>query len=100
MAVEDLHWIDDSSREFLTALVDELESLPLLVLATYRAPATPPPPWLGRWHVSQLALPPLSAEESLELVRLGPLPACCRRKTTSMNVQRPITCHRTVNGAW
>ncbi len=67
VAVEDLHWIDDSSREFLDSLVDELQSLPLLFLATYRSPVTPP--WLGRSHVSQLALRPLSAEESLDLVR-------------------------------
>ena len=36
LVIEDAHWIDRTSEEFLTELVDELPSVPVLLLATYR----------------------------------------------------------------
>jgi predicted ATPase len=36
MLFEDLHWIDPTSLEFLTAIVDRVQHLPVLLLATAR----------------------------------------------------------------
>jgi transcriptional regulator with AAA-type ATPase domain/tetratricopeptide (TPR) repeat protein len=67
LAVEDLHWIDPTSEAYLTALVDRLAGARMLLLATSRPGA--PAPWLRCSHTSQLALPPLSREDSLRVVR-------------------------------
>jgi class 3 adenylate cyclase/tetratricopeptide (TPR) repeat protein len=42
LVVEDLHWIDTSSEEFLTFLLDVVAGVPLLLLVTYRIGYTPP----------------------------------------------------------
>ena len=42
LAVEDLHWSDTSSEEFLTFLLDVVAGVPLLLLVTYRIGYTPP----------------------------------------------------------
>jgi DNA-binding winged helix-turn-helix (wHTH) protein/tetratricopeptide (TPR) repeat protein len=60
--VEDLHWIDESSRELLAALADRLSGFPILLLVSYRPGSAPP--WTGHSYVSQLALTPLDRDES------------------------------------
>jgi tetratricopeptide (TPR) repeat protein len=65
LAVEDFHWIDNASAS-LTALVESLMALPILVILTYRPGVRSS--WLDRPHVTQLALQPLSPEESLNVV--------------------------------
>ena len=42
VVIEDAQWIDRTSEEFLTELVDELPSVPALLLATYRPGYNPP----------------------------------------------------------
>jgi predicted ATPase/DNA-binding winged helix-turn-helix (wHTH) protein len=54
LVFEDLHWIDPTSLEFLSRLVDEASGLPLLVIATARPEFTPP--WPNHWHISTIAL--------------------------------------------
>jgi class 3 adenylate cyclase/DNA-binding SARP family transcriptional activator/tetratricopeptide (TPR) repeat protein len=66
VVVEDAHWIDRTSEEFLTELVDELPSVPALVLTTYRPGYNPP--WLGKSYVTQIALRPLSQEAGEQIV--------------------------------
>jgi len=66
VVIEDAHWIDPTSEEFLTELVDELPSVPVLLLATYRPGYNPP--WLGKSFVTQLALRPLSREAGEQIV--------------------------------
>jgi class 3 adenylate cyclase/DNA-binding XRE family transcriptional regulator/tetratricopeptide (TPR) repeat protein len=56
--VEDLHWIDQTSQDFLAEFVGELASVPVLLLVTYRPGYSPP--WIGKSFASQLALRPLS----------------------------------------
>jgi predicted ATPase len=68
VVVEDLHWIDQTSQDFLSAFADELPSAPILLLATYRPGYTPP--WAGRSFASQLALRPLSPADSKHIVNL------------------------------
>jgi len=66
LLIEDLHWIDRSSEDFLASLVDSLVTEPIMLVATYRPGYQPP--WLGRSWASQLSLPPLAPVESRELV--------------------------------
>jgi class 3 adenylate cyclase/DNA-binding SARP family transcriptional activator/tetratricopeptide (TPR) repeat protein len=66
VVIEDAHWIDRTSEEFLTELVDELPSVPVLLLATYRPGYNPP--WLGKSFVTQIALRPLSREAGERIV--------------------------------
>jgi transcriptional regulator with AAA-type ATPase domain/tetratricopeptide (TPR) repeat protein len=65
VAVEDAHWIDAAS-EALGAMVESLEGVPLLLILTYRPGYRPP--WLGKSHMTQIALQPLSAEDSLSVL--------------------------------
>ena len=41
LVVEDLHWIDTSSEEFLNFMLDAVAGVPLLLLVTYRIGYTP-----------------------------------------------------------
>jgi hypothetical protein len=64
--IEDLHWIDQTSEEFLAGFAGELPSVPVMLLATYRPGYSPP--WAGRSFTSQLALRPLSVTASERIV--------------------------------
>src|SRR5215467_9160980 len=64
--VEDLHWIDQTSQDFLADFAGELPSVPIMLLVTYRPGYCPP--WAGKSFSSQLALRPLSAAASEQIV--------------------------------
>ncbi len=66
-AVEDLHWIDRSSEEYLASLVASLAAAPILLVCTWRPGYRPP--WGDHSYVTQLALRRLSPDESLSVVR-------------------------------
>src|SRR4030095_14463337 len=42
LVFEDLHWIDISTEEYLTSLVDSVAGVPLMLILTYRIGYTPP----------------------------------------------------------
>jgi TOMM system kinase/cyclase fusion protein len=58
LVVEDLHWVDPSTREFLDLLVDQVPTLPFCVVLTCRP--TIQPPWGLRTHLTPLQLNRLS----------------------------------------
>src|SRR5882724_6696289 len=66
LVFEDLHWIDPSSREFLDLLVDQIASLPILAVLSYRPDFTVP--WPGAPHVTSLRLRRLSTAAAMEIV--------------------------------
>ena len=66
MLFEDAHWADPTSIEVLSALIDRVEKLPLLVLLTYRPEFQPP--WLSRAHVTPIALTRLSRAQGASIV--------------------------------
>jgi class 3 adenylate cyclase/tetratricopeptide (TPR) repeat protein len=70
LAIENLHWMDRSSEALLDAVVDASTRARILVVGTYRAPYRPR--WMERAHVHQIALSPLTPEESLAIVRASP----------------------------
>jgi DNA-binding winged helix-turn-helix (wHTH) protein/predicted ATPase len=67
LEVEDVHWIDPTSEEWLMALVERLAGAPLLLLLSYRAGYQPA--WMGKSYATQLALQRLTADESRRIVR-------------------------------
>jgi len=64
--IEDLHWIDQTSEEFLAGFADELASVPIMLLVTYRPGYSSP--WSGKSFTTQLALRPLSPAASEKIV--------------------------------
>jgi predicted ATPase len=67
LEIEDLHWIDPSSDECLAALVERMAGAPILVLVTYRPGYRPA--WIDRSYVTQVALQPLTPQDSLRVVQ-------------------------------
>jgi predicted ATPase len=64
--VEDLHWIDKTSEEYLASLVESLPGTAILLLCTYRPGYRPP--WLEKSYATQLALHPLPPRDSHAVV--------------------------------
>jgi DNA-binding CsgD family transcriptional regulator len=75
LVIEDLHWADRSSLDFLTYLCHGLQWMRLAVLCTYRDDAADTPPLVGwledvRRHVrlTEIHLPPLTVPEAGQLI--------------------------------
>jgi class 3 adenylate cyclase/tetratricopeptide (TPR) repeat protein len=66
LLIEDLHWIDSASEEFLTRLIGQEDAPPMLFLYTRRPEYQPP--WSDKPVVVRLALAPLSQSEMLQIV--------------------------------
>jgi predicted ATPase len=66
MVLEDLHWLDTTTEEYLAWLIASLAGMPLLLITTYR------PGYPGRWAVktyyTQMALDLLSHQEAEALL--------------------------------
>jgi TOMM system kinase/cyclase fusion protein len=63
--MEDLHWVDPSTLEFLTLLVDQGPTARILALFTSRPDFRPP--WTGRAHLTQVTLNRLPRRQAAEL---------------------------------
>jgi class 3 adenylate cyclase len=63
--LEDLHWVDPSTLEFLSLLVDQGPTARILTLCTCRPDFSPP--WTGRAHLTQVTLPRLSQRQAAEM---------------------------------
>ena len=66
IAVEDLHWADDTSARFLSSLASGIAGARVLLLTTYRPGSWPG--WLELSHATQIALPRLGPADSLKVV--------------------------------
>src|SRR5258706_7836927 len=60
--MEDLHWIDPTTLEFLSLLVDQGPTARILALWTFRPDFSPP--WTGRAHLTQVTLPRLPRQQA------------------------------------
>src|SRR5205823_455485 len=66
--MEDLHWIDPSTLELLSLLVDQGPTARILVLLTFRPDFSPVrAPWTGRSHLTQVTLPRLPRRQAAEM---------------------------------
>jgi predicted ATPase/class 3 adenylate cyclase len=63
--MEDLHWVDPTTLEFLSLLVDQGPTARILTLLTFRPDFSPP--WTGRAHLTQLTLPRLPRRQAVEM---------------------------------
>ena len=63
--MEDLHWVDPSTLEFLSLLVDQGPTARILALLTFRPDFSPP--WTGRSHLTQVTLPRLPRRQAAEM---------------------------------
>jgi predicted ATPase len=80
MIFEDAHWIDPTSVEVLSRVVDRIRTLGVLLIVTYRPEFDAP--WIGRPHVTALTINRLGEREIAQLIdRLSgnkPLPESIR----------------------
>ncbi|MDQ3828367.1 MAG: AAA family ATPase, partial [Candidatus Tectomicrobia bacterium] len=65
--MEDLHWVDPSTLEFLTLLVDQGPTARILALFTCRPDFRPP--WTGRSHLMQVTLNRLPRHQAVKVIR-------------------------------
>ncbi len=65
--VEDVHWIDKTSEEYLASLVENLTAAPILLITTYRPGYRPP--WMDRSYATQITLRPLARQDGLVVVQ-------------------------------
>ena len=67
--MEDLHWVDPTTLELLTLLVDQGPTARILALWTFRPDFSPP--WTGRSHLTQVTLPRLPRQQATEMTGPG-----------------------------
>jgi class 3 adenylate cyclase/tetratricopeptide (TPR) repeat protein len=67
VAIEDLHWIDKSSEDYLKNLLDSISGAKIFLIFTYRPEFVPT--WGTKSYHSQVNLNRLSSRESLAMVR-------------------------------
>jgi transcriptional regulator with AAA-type ATPase domain/tetratricopeptide (TPR) repeat protein len=67
IVVEDLHWIDGTSEEYLASLAEILPGARMLMVCTHRGGYRPS--WIEKSYATQVSLQPLAPEESLHIVK-------------------------------
>src|SRR5262245_34260226 len=64
--MEDLHWVDPSTLEFLSLLIDQAPTTRLYILLTFRPEFTPP--WGSRSHLTQVTFNRLGHRQAAVMV--------------------------------
>jgi class 3 adenylate cyclase len=67
LVLEDLHWVDPSTLEWLSLLVDQGPTAAMLTLCTCRPDFSPP--WTGRAHLTQVTLARLPQAQTTVLTQ-------------------------------
>src|SRR6185369_11034432 len=67
MIVEDVHWMDEPSREMLAMAMARTHRMRLMILVSHRPDHQPT--WRPRGVFTQLTLRPLSDDETVDVVR-------------------------------
>jgi len=67
IAIEDLHWIDKTSEENLSFLLENIPGARIFLIFTFRSNYLPP--WGAKTFLSQIALNRLSNRESFDIIR-------------------------------
>ncbi len=67
MIFEDLHWTDPTSREFLDLVLERVDHLPVLLVATFRPEFQPP--WAGLAHVTMILLNRLGRSDGAAMIQ-------------------------------
>jgi class 3 adenylate cyclase/tetratricopeptide (TPR) repeat protein len=67
VTIEDLHWIDKTSEEFLNYFIDWLAQSPILLILLYRSEYTHQ--WGSKSYYTKIGLSQLTSQNSAELIR-------------------------------
>jgi predicted ATPase/class 3 adenylate cyclase len=67
LVVEDLHWVDPSSVELLTLLIERCRGLRIMLILSFRPEFQSP--WLPGEHVRHLVLDRLNADETRQMIQ-------------------------------
>ena len=77
LVIEDLHWADPTTLEFLNLLVDQIATTPIFALFTFRPNFNPQ--WSSRAYITNLMVHRLTRKKSIDVVQhiagSKPLPA-------------------------
>jgi class 3 adenylate cyclase/tetratricopeptide (TPR) repeat protein len=65
--IEDMHWLDEASEEFVAALVDAISQTRTMVLLNYRSSYRSP--WAGRENFREIEAADLSTSDTESIVR-------------------------------
>ena len=68
IVIEDLHWIDNASEEFLSYLIESLANTQMLLVLLYRPEYVHP--WSNRASYTQIVLDQLPSDHTSELVQV------------------------------
>jgi DNA-binding winged helix-turn-helix (wHTH) protein/class 3 adenylate cyclase/tetratricopeptide (TPR) repeat protein len=92
LGIENGHWLDATSEEWLLSLVEQVVGVPFLLLSTYRPGYTPP--WAGQSVATQIALAPLPSAASRVIVQAvaqgRPLPEGCLQEIVATAAGNPF----------
>ena len=66
MIFEDAHWVDPTSLELLSRILDRIRTLGVLLIVTYRPEFSPQ--WIGQPHVTALTISRLARREIASLI--------------------------------
>jgi tetratricopeptide (TPR) repeat protein len=92
LLLEDLHWIDPASEDFMQRIGSTCDELPLLVMCTYRPEYKPR--WSAQENVSTIRIEPLSGSGTLDLVKrrlgVGKLPDELSRVLSDKSEGNPL----------
>src|SRR5215467_3224537 len=64
--IEDVHWIDPTSQDYLASFVESLPGTAILLLTTYRPGYRPP--WVEKSYATQLSLRSLASHDAVTVV--------------------------------
>ncbi len=66
LEIEDLHWVDQTSEDFLASVIEGITAIPLLLVLTYRSGYQPR--WMDKSYATQIALRRLTPRDSRVVV--------------------------------
>jgi class 3 adenylate cyclase/predicted ATPase len=66
MIVEDAHWMDPTSHDLTSRMVEQMDDLPILMVTTFRPEFTPP--WVGRDNATLVPLNRLERDQAVTLI--------------------------------
>lgn len=69
LVVEDLHWVDPSTLEWLALVAEQLPTVPLLTVLSFRPEWSPPAEWSSWPQSSRINLGPLTRQQTTEMVQ-------------------------------
>ena len=90
MLLEDTHYLDPTSAELFDAVVDRIQRLPIMLVATYRPEGTVR--WNGLPHSTLLTLNRLSRAQASSIIAVMTGGSISRHRSSSKSCRKPKVC--------